>query len=69
VLAAADDVLSPQDDGRLSELLAMQRESALNAQDRNELLQLMHSYQERLVRKAAAIREAVARKLRGPLES
>ncbi|HEY4232227.1 MAG TPA: hypothetical protein VGM76_02265 [Lacipirellulaceae bacterium] len=69
LLAAANASLSPQDDQRLGELLAMQRESSLHDQARSELARLMQSYQEGLVRKAAALREAVRRGLRGPLET
>jgi hypothetical protein len=69
VLAATKSSLSPEDDCRLSALLALQRETALDATGRSELAQLIQAYQEGLVRKAAALREAVRRGLRGPLES
>lgn len=69
VLAAADTCLSPQDDARLSELLSLQRESALDADGRGELTRLMQQYHEGLVRKAAALREAVRRGLREPVAS
>lgn len=68
VLVATQCSLSPDNDRRLSELLTMQRESALDSTGRVELAQLMLAYQEGLVRKAAALREAVRRGLRGPLE-
>lgn len=67
VLAAADAFLSPDEDSRLSELLSLQRESAINDEQRMELSHLMHLYQHGLVRKAAAIHEAVRRGLREPL--
>jgi hypothetical protein len=69
VLAAADATMPPHDDRRLSELLALQRESAIADDDRVELAHLMHLYQQGLVRNAAALQEAVRRGLREPLES
>jgi hypothetical protein len=53
---------------RLSELLSQQREGNLDQQSQDELAALMQRYQERLVRNAAAQREAVHRGLQGPLE-
>ena len=67
VLVAANACLSSDDDRRISELLTLQRESAINDDQRIELSRLMHFYQEGLVRKAAAIQEAVRRGLREPL--
>lgn len=67
VLAAADAFLSPDEDRQLSELLALQRESAIDDRQRIELSRLMHQYQQGLVRKAAAMDEAVRRGLRKPL--
>ena len=67
VLAAADAFMRPDDDRRLSELLALQRESALDDDQCAELSHLMQLYQQGLVRKAAAIQEAVRRGLREPL--
>jgi hypothetical protein len=69
LLAAADESFPVNDDRRLSELLALQRESAIDTQGRSELVRLMHAYQEGLIRKAAALREAVRRGLREPLAS
>jgi hypothetical protein len=66
VLATADRLLAPEEDRRLSELLTLQREGTLDSQDRGQLVLLMQQYQEGLVRKAAAIREAVRRGLREP---
>jgi hypothetical protein len=66
VLAAADAFLSPDDDRRLSELLAMQRERAISDNESIELTRLMQLYQQGMVRKAAAIEEAVRRGLREP---
>jgi hypothetical protein len=68
VLTTADSRLSPEDDHHLSELLALHSEAALDAHGRSELARLMLAYQEGLVRKAAALREAVRRGLREPLE-
>jgi hypothetical protein len=67
VVAPANGFLSPDDDRRLSELLALQREAAIDDHQRLELSRLMQLYQQGLVRKAAAIQEAVRRKLREPL--
>jgi hypothetical protein len=69
VLAAASFSPPAEDEGRLGELLALQRESALDNAGRSELAHRMHAYREGLLRKAAALREAVRRGLRGPLES
>jgi hypothetical protein len=67
VLAVADASLSPDEDRRLGELLALQRESMIADHERVELASLMQLYQRGLVRKAAAIQEAVRRGLRKPL--
>jgi hypothetical protein len=69
VLATADLFLSPENDSRFSELLALQRESEIDDEQLAELSRLMLSYQQGLVRKAAAIREAVRRGLREPVGS
>jgi hypothetical protein len=69
VLAAAEASLPPYDDRRLSELLALKREGAIGGDGRNELTMLMQKYQEGLIRKAAALQEAVRRGLREPLAS
>lgn len=69
VLQANDDFLSPDDDRRLSELLALQREESLSSVDRDELGRRMQVYQERLARKAVATAEAVRRGLRRPSAS
>jgi hypothetical protein len=67
LLAAAESLLSSDDDRRLNELLILQRESAINDSERSELSRLMLLYQEGLIRKAAALQEAVRRGLREPL--
>jgi hypothetical protein len=58
----------PAQDRRLSVLLQKQQAEALSLHERAELLTLMQVYQEGLVRKARALREAVRRGLRPPLE-
>jgi predicted DNA-binding protein len=64
VLELADSTMAPADDRRLSELLARKNEGVLLMPERDELTPLMQSYQEGLLRKAQAIREAVRRGLR-----
>ncbi len=68
VLAAADTHLAANDDQRLSELLDRQQAGTLAEAERAELTALMHLYQQGLLRKAQALREAVRRGLREPLE-
>jgi hypothetical protein len=69
VLQAAQDFFSPEEDRRLHELLGRQRENSLDGDSRAELSRLMQLYQERLARKAVALRESVRRGLREPLAS
>jgi hypothetical protein len=68
VLALAELQMEPDQDRRLSVLLEGQQAGELTDAERPELLALMQLYQERLVRKAQALREAVRRGLRQPLE-
>jgi hypothetical protein len=68
VLAAADREMAAADDQRLSELLYRQQAEQLTGAERAELSGLMALYQEGLLRKAQALREAVQRGLRGPLQ-
>jgi predicted DNA-binding protein len=68
VLKATAVTMAEADDRRLSELLGLQRESALTQTDRAELTDLMGLYERMLLRKAKALQEAVRRGLRGPLE-
>jgi len=56
-----------EDDRRLTELLQRQQAETLLVQEQAELASLMQVYQEGLVRKAEALREAVRRGLRGCL--
>ena len=51
----------------LSELLELNRESQLEPQQRNRLDELMQAYRQGLVRKAQALKEAVARGIHPPL--
>jgi hypothetical protein len=69
VLSAVVASMSPEEDRRLSELLARQRETQINEQEQVELARLMQLYQQGLVRKAAAMEEAVRRGLRARLGS
>jgi hypothetical protein len=64
VLAAAETELPPAEDLRLSELLDRQQAGLLSADERSDLAVLMQRYQDGLLRKAAAWREAVRRGLR-----
>jgi hypothetical protein len=68
VLAAADAMLSPGDDERLSELLDRQQAGQLIEAERAELAALMQVYSTGLLHKAFALREAVRRGLREPLQ-
>ncbi len=64
VLKACDLELSTEDDRRLTELLQRQQAETLLVHEQAELTSLMQVYQEGLVRKAEALREAVQRGLR-----
>jgi hypothetical protein len=68
ILALTELQLSPAHDRRLSTLLQQQQTQELSAPERAELFALMQRYQEGLLRKAQALREAVQRGLRAPLE-
>lgn len=68
VLKACDLDLSTEDDLRLTELLQRQQAQTLAVSEQSELASLMQVYQEGLVRKAEALREAVRRGLRGPVQ-
>lgn len=68
VLAATESQLPLEDDQRLRELLACQRDGCLSEPKSDELHRLMLMYQEGLLRKAMALREAVRRGLREPLK-
>lgn len=69
VLAAAELEMDPDQDARLSELLDRQQAGLIDAGERSELTALMSVYQQLLLRKAQALREAVTRGSREPLAS
>jgi len=64
VLALADLQLEREADRRLSALLESQQAGTLSGSERSELLTLMQLYQDGLLRKAGALKEAVRRGLR-----
>src|SRR5882672_3802237 len=69
ILGLTELQMLPKQDRRLSTLLQKQQERALSAPEQGELITLMQVYQEGLLRKAQALREAVQRGLRAPLGS
>jgi len=68
VLRQAELHMTPEQDRRLSTLLHRQQAGKLSDTERAEMLALMQVYLEGLLRKAQALREAVRRGLRAPLE-
>ncbi|HWQ34916.1 MAG TPA: hypothetical protein VNQ79_18880 [Blastocatellia bacterium] len=68
VVALTELRLPPEQEARLSELLAGHREGELNDDEKRELDRLMKIYERGILRQSKALREAVARGLRGPLE-
>lgn len=68
VEVAEDSGFSTEADHRLSELLHRQQAGSLTEAERPELTALMELYQNQLLRKAQALREAVRRGLRPPLQ-
>jgi hypothetical protein len=60
--------MTPVQDRRLSTLLHRQQTGELSDMERSEMLALMQVYLDGLLRKAQALREAVRRGLREPLE-
>jgi hypothetical protein len=64
VLALSNLQMEPDQDARLSELLEKQRERSLSPSEPQELEGLMQIYREALLRKTAALVEAVKRGLR-----
>ncbi len=68
VLAATNTQMSPAEDRRISELLGCQQGGVLTEQERMELRSLMTVYQGGLLRKARALREAIRRGLREPIQ-
>ncbi|MEH1786009.1 hypothetical protein [Nostoc sp.] len=69
VLALSELQMSPDQDYHLSELLDRQQAGTLTDAERPYLTALMQNYQEKLLLKAQALREAVQRGLRASLES
>lgn len=67
VIALAQGEMPSSEQEKLSRLLAEQREGQLSDEDQLELEQLMVFYRRGMVRKAEALRVAVARKLLPPL--
>lgn len=64
LLSLCDSMLEPSLQDELSELLGRVREGALSVAEQSRLEELMSLYRAGLVRKASALREAVARGLR-----
>lgn len=67
VLELSEMQMAAKQDRRFSRLLNKQQSGTLRNNEEPELLALMLSYQENLLRKAQALREAVRRGLREPL--
>lgn len=67
VLELSKSEMDAKQDRRFSRLLDKQQAGTLRSSEEAELLALMQSYQEKLLRKAQALREAVCRGLREPL--
>lgn len=59
--------LPTEQQDELSDLLALNREEQLTPRQRIRLDELMHSYRQGLIRKAQALKEAVARGIQPPL--
>jgi hypothetical protein len=68
VLALTDLQLAPEEQSRLSDLLERNREGDLDAEGERQLDELMRGYEKGLLRKAEALRIAVQRGLREPLQ-
>jgi len=69
VLALTELRLTPEEQAELSDLLVYNREGTLDAEGRRRLDNLMRVYEQKLLRKAQALRVAVERGLREPLQS
>ena len=69
VVAAANAMMPQAQDERLSALLDLQQAGELTSSQRSELTALMKMYQEGMLGKAQALREAVQRGLLPPLIS
>ena len=68
VLALTELQLAPEQQAALSELLMQNREGALNDEGQHRLDEMMRIYEHGLLRKAWALRVAVQRGLREPLQ-
>lgn len=68
VIALTKLTLSNEQQTKLSTLLARNKEDELNKNERHELDKLMHEYECGLLRKSQALRVAVERGLREPLQ-
>ena len=69
VMAMSELQMESEQDLRLSQLLSKQQADALSEAERPELWSLMQIYQTLLLKKAVALREAVSRGLKEPLEA
>jgi KaiC/GvpD/RAD55 family RecA-like ATPase len=69
VLALAELRLTDEQDVSLSELLERNRESTLDADGHRELDEMMRLYEHGLLRKSQALKVAVRRGLREPLQA
>ena len=69
VLALSEMKFTQTEQERFSYLLDGNREGDLTADERDELDRMMHVYERGLLRKSQALREAVIRGLREPLQS
>ncbi len=69
VMAMSELQMESEQDVRLSQLLSKQQADTLSEAERPELWSLMQIYQTLLLKKAVALREAVERGLREPLEA
>ena len=69
VMALTELQMEPDQDKHLSNLLDRQQSGILTEDERQELQDLMQVYQEKLLRKATALSEAVKRGLMEPLSS
>jgi predicted DNA-binding protein len=67
VIALTQLQLEPEQDERLSDLLDRQQEGIITEAEQIELSSLMQVYQEGLLRKATALKEAVQRGIMEPL--
>ena len=69
VLALAELRLTDEQDASLSELLERNREGALDADGQREWDEMMRLYEHGLLRKSQALKVAVQRGLREPLQA